>query len=286
MTRKSTSVGGKGSAVETPPGSGVWRLRALAGYAKRSDGTDNTSRPIQKRATVHGTKRDAQTALAALVAGADAGTVSIGTDTVAAYFERWLDVASTGWKAGTERRNRCQVAQVVEALGPSKRLSALGPADLTKVFADLTRAGSSPANVHRAYAVVHRALTVAVEDNVIPRNPAATVKKRLPTVTRQDPRPATADEVFAVVRETRNIKRTGPLLADLFTLCAATALRDGEAAALRWQDVDRTGRSLMVHASIETASVKETGTLVGTHGPEGSSSPEGWSTACCCVGGT
>lgn len=276
MTRNSTIVGGKGSAIETYPGSRVWRLRALVGYAKLPDGTDNTSKPIQKRSTAYGTKRDAETALSALVARADAGTVSTGSDTVDDYFTRWLEVASTGWASSTERRNRYQVTQVTELLGPTKRLSSVGPGDLAKVFADLSHSGSSPANTRRAYAVIHAALNDAVEDGVLAVNPATKIGKRLPTVTRQDPRPATADEVHSLIDEvetatTPNGKRVrwGPMWADLFTLYASTALRDGEAVALRWQDVDVTSRTLRVVHSVETVSKAHTGSSWALKDPKG-----------------
>jgi hypothetical protein len=89
--------------------------------------------------------------------------------------------------------------------------------DLTRVFADLTRSGASPANVRRAFAVIRRGFAVAVEDGDLRGvNPAAVVKRRLPTVTREDPRPATRDEVTAAITEvetatTPNGRRNGSL---------------------------------------------------------------------------
>jgi hypothetical protein len=68
-----------------------WRLRALVGYAKLLDGGDNSSKPIQKRATAYGAKRDAETALAALVARPHRD-----------YRRRWAGRSSKmGWAQGS-----------------------------------------------------------------------------------------------------------------------------------------------------------------------------------------
>jgi integrase len=240
------------SIVETAPGSGVWRIRVLCGYR---DG--DRTKPIQKRSTHHGTRRSAQKVATQLEAGAQAGQLSTSADSVAVFLTQWVETAAAGWKLGTARRCRKEIADLVELFGPSKRLRDLKPSDVASVFAQLTRRGLAPASLSRYHATLHGALEAAVEDGDLARNPADHLK--LPKPTRREPRPATADEIGAVIAELQALRGgRGAVYADFVTLAASTALRDGEVAGLQWRDVGKDGR-LTVRHSVENTLLAEVG---------------------------
>ena len=217
---------------------GVWRVRSpILGY------TDGGS-PIQPQRTVHGTKAQALEALDDLKRQVHAGHLVAASGPFTDFLDRWLEVASSRWKATTSRRNRDIVERlIVPAIG-DKRTRDIGASDLDRLYARLRRAGNTEATIRRVHAVLAAALKVAHAWGE--RGPAPEPSHR-PVAVRQDPRPPTDEEVAAVVAAAPK-----PLFADLFTVAASTGLRRGELCGLRWQDIDTQARALRVAHSVET----------------------------------
>jgi integrase len=218
-----------GSVQQIRPG--VWRIRALVGYA------DNGS-PRQASKTVHGSRADALRELEVLKGQQLAGTLTVASagETVASYLARWDEVSSPRWSASTARRNAGQVKIITDKLG-SVKLRDLNTGHLAALYAELTRSGSSAATVHRTHAVIRRALADAVRWGDLGVNVADAAKSSRPLVIRDDPRPATEAEARQIID---SAVESAPVVGSLLNLAACSGLSRSELCALRWQDVSET----------------------------------------------
>jgi integrase len=218
-----------GSVQQIRPG--VWRIRALVGYA------DNGS-PRQASKTVHGSRADALRELDVLKGQQRAGVLTVASagETVAAYLARWDEASSPRWSASTVRRNAGQVKIITDKLGTLK-LRDLQAGHLAALYSELTRSGSSAATVHRTHAVIRRALADAVRCGELGVNVADAAKASRPRVTKDAPRPATEAEARQIID---SASVSAPVVGSLLALAACSGLRRSELCALRWQDVSET----------------------------------------------
>ncbi len=218
-----------GSAQQVRPG--VWRVRALVGYA------DNGS-PRQASKTVHGSKADALRELDVLKGRQREGVLTAASagETVATYLARWVEVSSSRWSASTLRRNAGQVKIIADKLGTLK-LCDLKADHLAAIYEELTRSGSSAATVHRTHAVIRGALADAVRWGELGVNVADAAKTSRPRMTMDDPRPATELEARQIID---SAAVSAPVVGSLLALAACSGLRRSELCALRWQDVSKT----------------------------------------------
>jgi integrase len=162
--------------------------------------------------------------------------LSSTVETVASFLDRWVDVSSARWSPSTLRRTAGQVRIINGRIG-SVKLSELGAGLLAELYSQLTRDGSSAGTVHRAHAVISRALSDAVAWDEIEVNVALRAKASRPRVTLSDPRPATQSEALAII-EAAAVEV--PVIGDLLALAACTGLRRSELCALRWCDPGET----------------------------------------------
>jgi len=107
-------------------------------------------------------------------------------------------------------------------------------------------AGLTPATVRKIHSTLHKALTQAVADGLIPRN-AADVKAPRPAP--EEMQPLSEAEARAFLDAARGVH-----FEPLYMLAISTGLRRGELLGLRWKDVDlergtlRVGRALVREA--------------------------------------
>ena len=109
------------------------------------------------------------------------------------------------------------------------------------LVADLVACGAAASSVHKAVGLLRQVLAAAVADNLLAVNPADGAE--LPTVRTTEQRFLTAAELHRVALAAGERK---PLIYVLGT----TGLRFGEAAELRWHDVDIAGLRLRVTRSV------------------------------------
>jgi integrase len=88
-------------------------------------------------------------------------------------------------------------------------------------------------------------LNHAVDDGVLPNNPAIRMGRMVPQRqhTGQEIIPLTRDELTLLLR---TVQEAAPAYSPLFLYLARTGMRLGEALALQWGDIDFRGRFIEV----------------------------------------
>src|SRR3954463_379693 len=176
----------------------------------------------------------------------DNGTISdTSTPTVAWWLEHWLTTIAP--RRVRQRTLESYESPVRRHLIPGigrHRLDRLRPGHPDQLYTPLLDAGYSPASVLRHHRILSRALTVAVQRGHVPRNVASLVDP-----PRQEPSDlATAldlDEARAVLGAALLVRNSAR-----WTVALALGLRQSEALALQWKDIDFLANTLTVRRSI------------------------------------
>jgi integrase len=171
----------------------------------------------------------------------DAGNLTIGE-----YLERWLadTVKGTVRTSTFQRHEQIVRTHLAPAIGRVK-LKTLTPAHVRSVHREKLEEGLSPATVRKIHSTLHKALSQAVADGLLPRN-AADVKAPRPAP--EEMRPLSENEARTFLDATRE---AGDRFEALYVLAITTGIRRGEVLGLRWDDADldrgtlRVGRALV-----------------------------------------
>lgn len=229
-------------------GSGKWRVRVHAGR-------DARGRPIYLSRNFAGSRRQAESFMAKLVADVDRRAVKSHVGTVATLLEGWLADIEPSRAAYTMREHRRGIERnILPALG-SVRLDRLTAEHLDRFYRSLRAQGLAAASVRRHHAILAAALRRAVKWGWLAVNPADAASP--PGITRSttsSPDPGAVQRLLAGARD------ADPVLATAIALAAVTGARRGELCALRWSDIDRTKRTLTVARSL---------TVIGREATEG-----------------
>ena len=179
--------------------------------------------------------------------------------TVEAFLRDWL--ASRRVRPTTLRGYRSKLEQhVIPAIGKI-RLDRLRPSTLERLFLELERTkGLSPRSASHVRAVLRNALARAERYGLVERNAAAlTEAVQVPNRERQV---LTMDEARQLAAALR-----GHRLEACFAIAMTLGLRQSEALALRWADVDLTA------AGVAQPGSAAVGTSRGTLRQDGGSNP-------------
>jgi integrase len=191
--------------------------------------------PDGKRRYVSGkTKEDARKALREARAGADAGLVfDAGKQTTGAYLDLWLadSVKDTLRQRTFERYEQIVRVHIKPAIGRVK-LKALTPAHARALYRQKLDSGLSPRTVNYIHVTLHKALSQAVADGLVPRN-AAQVKA--PRPEKPEIKPLSPDQARKLIA---TAYATGDRYAALYVVALHTGMREGEMLGLRWDDLD------------------------------------------------
>lgn len=219
---------------------GVWDLQVSAG----KDPVTGRRRRLTKR--VHGSRRDAERELTALLHDADTGKHGGTLATVATVVERWWEIYGDDLSPTTARRYRQILDQYVLPRWGTVRIADLDVSELSAWFRALHRStGLQPASVRQVRAVFRRALSEAVQWGWIDTNPIDRAKG-VPVPKKRK----AADDPKVIIRLIEAAARKDPELAGWVTVAATTGMRRSEMAGLLWRDVDLEGGVLVVHRAI------------------------------------
>ncbi|HTR36561.1 MAG TPA: tyrosine-type recombinase/integrase [Bryobacteraceae bacterium] len=165
--------------------------------------------------------------------------------TVSQYLSRWLEDV-------VRRKNRPSTYRSYEQLVRVHIGPAIGSVLLTKVTTQQVRAmlnekhdsGLSSRTVQYLHAILRKALNVAWKDQVVARNVAALVDP--PRVAAKEVQPFTTHQARAFLKAVQTDR-----LEALFTVAISLGLRQGEALALRWRDIDLEAGTLRVRYALQ-----------------------------------
>ena len=175
--------------------------------------------------------------------------------TLTEWLEQWLGQMSATLRPSTlEHYRKDMENHVVPQLG-AKMLTQVTAADLRKLYDTLKRCGRknprpgqslglSSTTVHNIHATLHQALRVAVEQGLIPKNPADEVEP--PKITRQ-PMKILNEEQLDTFMDTIN---ADPIWHDFFYTELTTGLRLGEICGLMWTDFDGKAGTLQISRTL------------------------------------
>ena len=160
------------------------------------------------------------------------------------YLNRWLSDSVRGTvRASTYERHEGIIrTHIGPALGHIK-LKNLTPAHVRSLHREKLDAGLAPTKVQKIHSTLHKAVSQAVRDGLIPRNAAAI---KAPRPTPEEMHPFSPEEARRFLEAAR-----GERFEALYVLAITTGLRRGELLGLRWKDVDlesgvlRVGRALV-----------------------------------------
>jgi integrase len=193
------------------------------------------SLPDGRRRSIYGkTRADVSAKLTATTRDRDQG-LPIVTDaqTVEAYFTHWLATIQPTVKPRTYVRYAGEIrSHLVPAMGRVK-LAKVTPQHLERLYADLLQRGLAPASVAHLHAVVHKALTTAHRQHLVPQNVADLVTAPSARKHRREMQVLSAEQANVLLVAAR-----GDRLEALYVLALSTGARLGELLALRWGDVD------------------------------------------------
>ncbi|WP_312806654.1 site-specific integrase [Agrobacterium cavarae] len=211
-----------------------------------------TGKRRRKWHTYHGTKRQAETECARLVAELNGGNyVEPAKTTVRDYFIRWLKHEKANVSPKTHQRYEELLLKNVAPVIGSITLNKLTAARIDGAWGHLLengrrdgKGGLSPRTVHHCRRVMLTAMDQAVKWDMLKRNPVALT--RPPKVEKQQMEAFDAPQTAIMLDDFRENRVFVPAL--LASLCG---LRRGEILALRWKDIDLTGATIAVRQSAE-----------------------------------
>lgn len=220
----------RGSIVERSPGT----------FAIIIDVTDpETGKRRRKWHTFRGSKRQAETECARLIAQLDSGGFAEGGKvTFRAYAERWIEHEKANVSPKTlERYSDLLLKNVCSVIG-SERLERLTPARMDGVWSTLMtsgrrdgKGGLSARTVHHCRRVCQTALDQAATWNLIRSNPVTAT--RPPRVEKKQLSVYNAGQVGTLLDAFKDTRMFIPVL-----IAVSCGLRRGEILALTWKHID------------------------------------------------
>jgi integrase len=183
----------------------------------------------------------------ALEAKRDAGMV--GAAGRAMLVEEWLDywaenIASVRVRARTLATYRTMIRLHLNPYIGKRRLDQLQPEHLEQTYKQLLGKGLSPASVLRVHRMLHRALKIAMQRDRVTRNVATLVEP--PRQERpKTPEPLDVEECKRVLAAAEGLRNSAR-----WTVALALGLRQSEALALQWKDIDFDRGTLSVRRGL------------------------------------
>jgi len=183
----------------------------------------------------------------ALEAKRDAGVVgpSGRAMLVGEWLEYWADnIAAVRVRARTLDSYRALIRMHLNPYIGKRRLDQLQPEHLEQTYRQLLAKGLSPATVLRVHRMLHRALKIAMQRERVARNVATLVEP--PRQERpKTPEPLDVEECKRVLAAAEGLRNSAR-----WTVALALGLRQSEALALQWKDIDFDRGTLSVRRGL------------------------------------
>jgi integrase len=164
------------------------------------------------------------------------------SETLSVYADRWLTSGEAQRKASTQRFYRFNLKlHIVPALGEHP-IASIKRKHCRELLTACQQKGLKPASLRGVNRTLSAVLTQAVDDELLPANPAFRMGKHARGSDEDaspEIQPLTRDEAHALLTVT---KTDFPEWYAFFLCALRTGMRLGELLALQWGDVDLQGR--------------------------------------------
>jgi integrase len=239
--------GGTGLYCEvraTSPGQGTYYLR----YRSATNNNKTSHKKIGRTTDIdlNEARRRAKTLRAEIVLGKDPRAEEKARKAVPTFsdmFQEYMKhakVHNRGWK----KKSQMYDLRLKEAFG-NKRLDQIKRHDISSWHLGLRSDGLSPAYADRFLALLRHCLNLAVDWDMLEKNPAAHVKLFNPD--NRDEQHLNADELKRLLKVLRTDKNRTVSLIVLFLL--STGCRLNEALQAKWVDIDRDNKVWRIPAA-------------------------------------
>lgn len=217
---------------------GTWELRVSLGRDPLTGKYGQLSR------TFEGGRRDAQTALAELIAeiSRDSHTGSPSNALVNDLLAQWLDLVQDRLSPTTMRNYRAYARRYLAPGIGRKSVRKVTTHDVDALYQALSRQRRlSPRTIRQVHAVLRGAFAQGVRWGWIRTNPVVSASP--PSIHKVDVHPPSPEVVLQLIVAADEVD---PQFGVFLRLAAATGARRGELCALRWSDIDWGLSTLLV----------------------------------------
>jgi integrase len=232
--------------------SGSIRQRSPGSFELRySIGIDPaTGRRKSATVTVRGTLKEAERELRRLLHAVDTGeAIEPNKLLVRDWFRQWLDMVKPELSPMTWRTYEQFVRLYLSPRFGNHLLAKLTPAHIQAAYSALAEGGRrdmhtgplAPASRRLLHRILTTSLNRALELQLIARNPALVLRRRLPKLERGEMAVLSPDQNRELLDATRGTDLFAPVLIAL-----ATGARRGEIAAMRWRHIDLNRADVLI----------------------------------------
>ena len=175
--------------------------------------------------------------------------------TLSEWLDRWLAQMASILRPSTLEHYRSDMKHHIKPYLGQKKLTQITASDLRKLYDDLKKQGRvhprpgqsrglSTTTVHGIHTILHHALKSAVDQRLLPHNPADHVEP-----------PKVAHKSMTILNEKQldtflAAVEQDPIWKDFFYTELTTGLRLGEICGLMWSDFDARKRTLNVNRTL------------------------------------
>jgi len=228
------------------------RANGEGSISKRKNGTYmarytvHTSNGPKQKCLYAKTRKEAAARLVEILANQESHLAfDAKNQTLGEFLNRWLDESvKRNVRPRTLANYRSQVDKhIAPALGRIK-LKNLTAAHVQAFYNAEVDSGLAPSSMRYIHAVLHRALNQAVRWRLVAENVTEAVD--LPRLEHKEPCTLCPEEAQRFLQTAHGYR-----LEALFVLALTTGLRQGEALALRWEDIDLHAGTLTVRRQVQ-----------------------------------
>jgi integrase len=176
---------------------------------------------------------------------ADRTFVANSKETVEQYLKRWLEVTGDNRQDSTNRNYESTInSKIVPILGQTP-LANVSPHTVLNWVSKLRDQGFKDSTIRHALSVLATAMADAVRWRLIRRSPCNRESIKVRFAKESEPDIWSMDEVRAFIQTARRHQS-----GNFYLFLLETGLRNGEARALRWSDIDLETQVARIHATI------------------------------------
>lgn len=220
-------------------GTNSWQLVVFNGY-------DSQGRKRYSRKTIRGTKKEAELQLASYVQEVGHRSADVVAEglTLIQLLDRWLEFRSPQLAAATADRYRLAIEHVRPSFGRMP-VAKVETRHIEDFYARVHREGMSGASVRKIHWAMRQSLAWAKRRGYVTH--LATEGVELPPLGARRIEAPKSDSVSALIEWAL---AKDPEFGVLFAFIAWTGCRRGEAAGLKWKDVDFERGELLFERSV------------------------------------